>query len=597
MALEGLPVGPEAGQDVGPVVEAGATELFGLQGEAERLDQMEASPGRQAGAADVAGVPVDLGRYQRHVDPGGAFVGSGIGGRIAPSYWSARAAGFAFLEGCHVDAISFPFARLRCLAVALLLTVLVPACSVNPATGKQQLNLISESQEIAMGQEADPSIVAQMGLYPDEELQAYIQELGSRLAAKSERPHLPWTFRVLDDPLVNAFALPGGYIYVTRGIMAHLESEAELVGILGHEIGHVTARHGVNQLSKQQLAGLGLAVGSIASPTFARYGDLAQTGMGLLFLKYSRDDESQSDALGLRYALRANYDPREIPEVFGLLQRVGQASGGGRAPEWMASHPDPGRRQETMSAKVAQLNMDLSKSIVNARPYQQRLDGMVFGANPREGYFEDNRFFHPDLAFSLEFPAGWQKQNQKQAVVAQSEAQDAMLQMTLVNDAKQPADAAREFVAQEGVQGGQVEAGRVGGLSAASVLFEVPREGQDSIVGRATYVRYNDRTFQLLGFTLQEKWGGYRGALEGSLNSFRRVTDRKVLDVQPSRLKLVDLDRPMPLEEFQRRYPSTVPIQTLGLINRLDSQGNLLTNDLAKRVVGGPGRVSLSSQT
>jgi predicted Zn-dependent protease len=478
---------------------------------------------------------------------------------------------------------------LRLLAVALLLTVLVPACSVNPATGKQQLNLIPESQEIAMGQEADVGIVAQMGLYPDEGLQAYVQELGSRLAAKSERPHLPWTFRVLDDPLVNAFALPGGYVYVTRGIMAHLESEAELVGILGHEIGHVTARHGVNQLSKQQLAGIGLAVGTIASPTFARYGDLAQTGMGLLFLKYSRDDEKQSDALGLRYALRTNYDPREIPGVFGLLQRVGQASGGGRAPEWMATHPDPGRRQETMNAEVAKLNMDFGGATVNARSYQQRLDGMVFGANPREGYFEDDRFLHPDLAFSLEFPAGWQKQNQRQAVVAVSEAQDAMVQMTLANDAAQPAAAAREFISQEGLKGGQVETGRVGGFAAASALFEVEREGQDSIVGRVTFVRYNDRTYQLLGFTLQEKWGGYRKSLEGSLNSFRRVTDRKVLDAQPSRLSLVDLERPMPLEEFQRRYPSTVPIQTLGLINRLDGQGNVIVDPFAKRVVGGPG--------
>lgn len=473
------------------------------------------------------------------------------------------------------------------VAAAIALTLILAGCSVNPATGKQQLNLIPESQEIAMGREADGQIVAQMGLYPDDELQAYVQRLGEELAAKSERPHLPWTFRVLDDPLVNAFALPGGYIYVTRGIMAHLESEAELVGILGHEIGHVTARHGVNRLSKQQLAGLGLGVGMIVSPEFAQFGDLAQTGMGLLFLKYSRDDERQSDELGLRYALRANYDPREIPEVFGLLERVSRASGGGRAPSWLATHPDPGQRRQWMRAQVVGLEDDLSGAKVNARAYQQRLDGMIFGANPRDGYFEENRFFHPDLAFSLDFPAGWQTRNQRQAVVGVSGEQDAIMQLTLSQEAD-PARALEAFAAQEGVETGRAETRRRNGVLMSTALFEVPRE-QDAIFGRVVYVQDGERTYQVLGYTLKDKWPGYSDTLDGALASYRRVTDPAVLEVQPSRLSLVDLKRSLTLEDFQRRYPSTVPIETLGLINRLDAQGRLAPDTLAKRVVGGPG--------
>lgn len=478
-------------------------------------------------------------------------------------------------------------ARWRAVAVALLVVVVVAGCSTNPATGKRQLNFIPESQEIAMGKEADGQIIASMGLYPDDELQSYIQELGSRLAAASERPHLPWTFRVIDDPLVNAFALPGGYVYVTRGIMAHLESEAELVGILGHEIGHVTARHGVNRMSKQQLLGLGLGVGMIASPKLARFGDLAQSGLGLLLLKYSRDDERQSDELGLRYALRTNFDPRHVPEVFGLLERVSQASGGGRAPSWLATHPDPGQRREWLRAEVAKLGRDLSGTTVNARSYQQRLDGMVFGTNPREGYFEDDRFYHPELAFRLDFPTGWQKQNGKQSVVAASEAKDAIVQFSLV-EAGSASAAAREFVDQEGIEGGRVETRRVGGVDTASAAFEVEREEADNIVGRVTFVRDSGRTYRLLGYTLDAKWSGYRRAIEGTLSSFRRVTDRKVLEVQPRRLSLVDLERGLTLEQFQHSYPSTVPIKTLGLINRLDGQGRLASGDLAKRVVGGP---------
>src|SRR3989475_10303431 len=225
------------------------------------------------------------------------------------------------------------------------LPICAGACAVTPATGSRQLMLISESHEIAMGREYDQEVAASIGLYADSALQRYIQQFGARLAATSERPNLPWTFHVVDDPVVNAFALPGGYIYVTRGILAHLNSEAELAGVVGHEIGHVTARHSVSQLSKQQLTQLGLAVGSIASPEFGRYAGVAGQALGVLFLKYSRDNESQADDLGLRYMRRANYDPREMPHVFEMLTRVSQAQGGGRVPEWLATHPNPENRR------------------------------------------------------------------------------------------------------------------------------------------------------------------------------------------------------------------------------------------------------------
>ncbi len=221
----------------------------------------------------------------------------------------------------------------------------VVACATNPVTGKRQLALISEAQEIEMGREADKDVVASIGLYPDESLQRYVQDLGTRIAATTERPNLPWTFRVVDDAAVNAFAIPGGFIYVTRGIMAHLNSEAELAAILGHEIGHVTARHSVSQMSKQQLAQVGFAAGMILSPEFAQFGNLAQAAMGLMFMKFSRSDESQSDALGLKYMMAGGYDPRELVDVFTMLDGLSQQSGAGRLPQWMSTHPDPENRQ------------------------------------------------------------------------------------------------------------------------------------------------------------------------------------------------------------------------------------------------------------
>ena len=142
--------------------------------------------------------------------------------------------------------------RLQDLGLVSVLLI-TAACAVNPATGRRQFMLIGESREIEMGREADGQITESLGLYSSQELQDAVTSLGNDLASRSERPQLPWSFRVLDDPMVNAFALPGGYLFVTRGILAALNSEAELAGVLGHEIGHVTARHSVSQMSNQQL--------------------------------------------------------------------------------------------------------------------------------------------------------------------------------------------------------------------------------------------------------------------------------------------------------------------------------------------------------
>src|SRR5215207_11617967 len=237
-------------------------------------------------------------------------------------------------------------ARLYVLAAALVAgSLALPSCSTNPATGKSQLAFVGEEKEIAMGREADKRVVAQLGLYPAQQVQEYVNRLGQKIAADSERPNLPWTFRVGDDPVVNAFALPGGFIYVTRGLLTHLTSEAELVSVIGHEIGHVTGRHSVEQMSKAQLAQVGLIAGMLLKPELAQqFGDLAQTGLGLLFLKYGRDDEREADDLGLRYLNRENYDPREMAPVFETLGRVSAQQGQGRVPGWLSTHPAPENR-------------------------------------------------------------------------------------------------------------------------------------------------------------------------------------------------------------------------------------------------------------
>lgn len=241
---------------------------------------------------------------------------------------------------------------MRRVALLALITGLT-SCAVNPVTGERQLALVSESQEIQIGRNVAAGAEQQFGLVEDEALQAYVHRLGTQLAQASERPDLPWTFRVADDPTPNAFAAPGGFIFITRGLLALLRNEAELISVLGHEIGHVTARHSVAMMSRAQLAQIGLGIGSIISPTVAQFGDLAAGGLQLLFLRYGRDAERQADELGYRYALEQGYDVREMTSFaptsasrWGLTRPHGNGTRFGRL---LASRNVPRRTRDTAS--------------------------------------------------------------------------------------------------------------------------------------------------------------------------------------------------------------------------------------------------------
>jgi predicted Zn-dependent protease len=473
----------------------------------------------------------------------------------------------------------------RAFALLVGLAVLSGGCATNPATGERQLSLISENQEIQMGLEADPSVVSSMGLDPDSGRQRYVRELGMRLARVSERPNLPWTFRVIDDPVVNAFAIPGGHIYVTRGILAHLNSEAELASVIGHEIGHVTARHSVTQMSQQQLMQLGLVVGVALKPGLAQYAGIAAQGMQLLFLKYSRDDESQADQLGLRYMRRGGYDVRQMPDVFALLDRVSQASGGGRVPDWLATHPNPVNRAGAINRAIAALPPDSLGTVVNHDAYLRQIDGVVFGENPRDGFFHGTEFFQPDLKFRFTFPQGWTTQNQRQAVLAVSAQQDAIEQVSL-SDKASPEAAAQAFFSQQGVRGSPGR-GSIHGFAAAGGAFSALTEDSTALAGRVVFVSYDGRVYQLLAYAPQARWSAYATAADQSISSFDRLTDPAILAVQPWHLQLVNLTRAMSLDEFVQRYSGPATPAATALVNNIDTNGRLGTG-LVKRIVGQP---------
>jgi predicted Zn-dependent protease len=469
------------------------------------------------------------------------------------------------------------------LAAALLL---LAACAVNPATGKRQFMLVSESAEADLGKSSDPEIIVQFGLYPDDALSRYVSGIGQRLAAQSERPQLDWSFRVLDDPLVNAFALPGGYIYLTRGILAHFNSEAEMASVLGHEIGHVTARHSASQITKAQAAQLGLGLGAILAPEeFGDYGGLATQALGLAFLKFSRDDERQADDLGLRYLVSDGYDPRPMADVFVTLRRSSALAGAQGPAVWLSTHPDPEGRSERIDAAVSRMGRDFSESPVRRDAFLQKIDGIVFGADPRQGYFKEAVFYHPEMKFRLDFPAGWNTQNTRAAVTALSPDNDARVVLSLSR--KSSADEALSaFLGQDGVTAGTPWKRSVNGLPTAGSDFAAATS-QGRLRGQVRFLEYGGQVYGLLGYGPESRWSTRAGAVATSFDSFRELRDRKYIDVQPARLALVRVDRSMSVQQFARAHGATVSADQLAVINGLDADGRLQAGRTYKVVRGG----------
>ena len=476
------------------------------------------------------------------------------------------------------------FYRSRRLAGILPLLALT-ACAVNPATGERQLIFMSEAQEIELGRESDASVVASYGLVDDAELQAYVSEIGMSLAAASEKPELPWSFKVVDDPIVNAFALPGGFIYVTRGILAQFDSEAELAGVLGHEIGHVTARHSANRMSRQQVLQGALGVGMIFSETVARYGQVGAAGLQVLSLRFSRGDETQSDELGLRYMTRDGYDPEAMIGVFRMLAQTG-GSAEGRLPEWQLTHPYPENREDNMRQLIAEQGLPTGGR-VDRDEYLDAIDGIVYGDDPRHGYFEGTRFLHPDLAFEITFPAGWATVNQRSVVAAISPDEDGVMTLEVAEGDATPEAQLREFLRQDGVRGGTIRRDDSSGLERASADFEIQTQ-EGTIAGVAAFARLGDVTYRILGYAAERDWIGYSRAGDETIASFLPVTDRAVLDVQPLRLDIVRISEPMSLIRFNEANPSPIDIEALARLNRTSPNAVLAAGTAVKRVVGVP---------
>jgi predicted Zn-dependent protease len=470
--------------------------------------------------------------------------------------------------------------------ISLTLPILwLAGCAINPVTGERELALISEGQEVELGTQVAADVERSLGLVDDPALQEYVEDIGQRMARDSERPELPWSFGVIDDPTPNAFAVPGGYIYVTRGMMSLMNSEAELAAVIGHEIGHVTARHSVVQLSRQQLAQLGLGIGMILSPEVQQFGQLLEAGLSVLFLRYSREHERQADELGFRYMREHGYDVNEMANVFVSLQQSAELAGRSALPGWLSSHPAEPERIEAARERAASLETPQEDPFVGREQYLEQLDGMIYGQNPRNGFFRGGYYYHPELEFQLEVPEDWERQNLPIAVVANQPDGEAAMQLTLA-EAADAEQAAEQLFGQEGIRRVSSSSEELHGNPAVISRFQAQTE-QGVLEGYAAHIVHGTSTFQLLTFSPQPLIGRYEGLFRSIVRGFQPLTDRSLLNVEPQTLEIVEIDEAMTLAEFNRRQPSSIPLEELALINRLqDAETRIEAGTAIKRVVG-----------
>ncbi len=477
------------------------------------------------------------------------------------------------------------------VALVAMLALLISACATNPATGQREFSLMSEAQEVQLGQEMDPQVKQEMGVYNDPGLQRYVSDVGVRLARASERPNLPWSFTVVDEPAVNAFALPGGKIYVTRGILAFLGSETELAGVLGHEIGHVTARHSAQQYTKATSAGVGLTLLSIFVPEARPFQGVAETALGVMFLKHGRDDELQADRLGVQYTGKTGWDPAGVAGMLRTLARLDEASGSSRGvPNWLSTHPAPADRVAQVQ-RFIQENPGVVGTSGNSRregDLSRYVDGMIFGDSPSDGIVRGNQFLHPELRLALTFPQGWEVQNSATQVVAKAPDRDNFMLLQLVPNARGSIQQiAQGSMASAGFRQLQGERANVNGLDAYVGVYQGTMEGLGNAGTVAAHIVHNGNVYLFAGLAPANQFNGAQNQFLSSIRSFRQLSQQEAASIRPNRIDLHTVRNGETWQSIAARSGGIVKPDTLAIMNNYEPKQPPRAGDRIKIVVEG----------
>jgi len=435
----------------------------------------------------------------------------------------------------------------------LCLNFLIPSCAVNPVTGKQELMLLSEEDEIRLGRETDVEIIRQYGLYEDPQLSAYLNEIGQRIAKVSHRPQLNYQFKIIDASVVNAFAVPGGYLYFSRGILAALNNEAELAGVVGHEIGHIAARHSAQQYSKAQLAQIGLGLGSILIDSPLLIG-VAQFGVGMLFLRFSRDHEREADRLGVEYASKAGYDASQLANFFEMLNRMNPGSDRSGLPGWFSTHPSPEDRIPMVrtGAKEWQQKLYFREYKVKQERYLKKIDGLLYGEDPRQGYVTDQTFFHPVLRFQFPVPSQWKVRNKPSQVELINDSREALILFS-ISPAPSAKEGARSFISKNRPLVIQSEPMEVQGFSSYRLLSEV-RTQKEALRILSYFIEKDKKVFVFHGVSTPGRFQNYGRVFETTMRGFRELSNPKRIEVAPQRIRIRQVMMSDRIEVVLRSY-------------------------------------------
>ncbi len=464
-------------------------------------------------------------------------------------------------------------------------------CSRNPVTGKREVILMSKEQEIAIGQESHPSIVASMGLYENQNLQAFINQKGKAMGAISHRPDLPYQFFIVDSPVVNAFAVPGGYVYFTRGIMAHFNNEAEFAGVLGHEIGHITARHSARQQTSQLFGQLGAIAGAIALP---QLGEVIQQGVGALMLSYSRAHETESDEIGVGYSSKIGYDAHQMADFFGTLKKISEEKGQ-IIPTFQSTHPDPGNRQKKVDALATEYQKaNPGKYEVDRNEYLRRIDGIIYGEDPKQGFVEDNMFYHPVLKFQFPVPRGWQSENSPVQFQMAPKDGKAVMIFTLAQGNSLD-EAAQATLKGMGLEPTESDKTTINGNSALVVVSrpapQQQQQGQpqqqqtaeNTVQVITWFIQYGGNIYAIHGMSYVATFNRYLSDFKGVAEGFRSLTDREKLNRQPDRIQIKSVQRDGTLESALQDYkmPSD-KMKELSVLNGMELRAPVTKGMLIK---------------
>lgn len=474
------------------------------------------------------------------------------------------------------------------VALVLLVLLQVAGCAVNPATGRNDFVMMSEQQEIDLGRNYAQEIARQYPRYADEKLQAYVQQVGERVARNSHRSNLAYSFTVIDSPEINAFAVPGGHIYIHRGLMAYLSSEAELAAVLGHEVGHVTARHSVRQQSQStawNILGQAVAIGSGVGAA----GDLTNALGGAFVRGYGRDMELEADGLGAQYLARSGYDPQAMIDVVKVLKsqedfaRDQARAKGQQVPPsgyhgLFDTHPDNDTRLRQVVASAGPLITGQGE--VGRDTYLRHLEGLPFGDSAEAGVRRGQRFYHAGLNFTLAFPQGWELINRPDALIVHSADQQAFMVMSLepLRQAASASDYLRRRAGRQQLV--QQDSYRQAGLEVATAV--IPGQG-----ARRVAVIVRDKQAFLFIATVRG-----HASLESQDDQFMAVVrsfrplqaDERQLS-EPQRLYLVQLGAGQGLEALSRQMAGEGDqLVRLRLLNGLYPDGQARPGDWLKAV-------------